>query len=175
MGQNETNFNRHDHYCTPIEVWGPIVDVLGGFGLDPFTNPNSIIPATHRWTDWGPSHCLPEGFSQKNGFVECWDGYGLVWCNGPFSVAAKYLAKCASEGDEVVYLCRGNVNARYFHKFVRPSDGLFMPEQRITFVGEADTAPFHCVLGYWGSRYELFARACNRIGGWVIPGDTGAR
>src|SRR5574338_786531 len=167
MGRNENELSTLDHYSAPERIWGPIVEVLGVIGLDPFTNPLSRVPARVRWTDWlGPASKLPPGMLQRDGFLEPWDGYGLCYCNGPFSRAGDFLRRCATQGDEVIFLCRSVMNATYFHKWAAPADRLFFPDKRITFDGQTDQAPFHCVLGYWGTRPELFERVARKIGGW---------
>ena len=46
-GRSEHTFGENDLWCTPPEVFEPILDVLelDSFGLDPFGNPLSIVPA----------------------------------------------------------------------------------------------------------------------------------
>lgn len=170
MGRVETTLSTCDHYGTPSNIWAPIVSVFGEIGLDPFTNPKSKVPAKVRWTDWGPASRLPKGLLKRDGFVTPWGGYGLVYVNGPFSVAGQYLARCATQGDEVIFLCRSNMNATYIHKYVAPARRVLFPDKRLKFEGETDSAPFHCLLGYHGERPLLFEEVAERIGGWCVPG-----
>ncbi len=52
MGKIETAHNVNDHWCTPQEIWQPLIDEWGSIGLDPFSNPHSLIPARMRWSIW---------------------------------------------------------------------------------------------------------------------------
>lgn len=189
MGKIETEMGVNDHWGTPRTVWEPLVKCFGTPGLDPFWNPYSEVPAKVRWTNWnrcarggwlcpaGAIHTdVVEGSDDSgveagvDSFSRCWDGYGLVYVNGPFSAAALYLGRCAEEGDEVVFLFKANMNARYVHKFVRPADRLAFFEKRLTYVGAKYSATFHTGLGYWGTRPELFREAyADRA--WVVKGD----
>ncbi len=47
MGRAEHTFGRNDVHCTPPDVFEPVLESLGikRFGLDPFGNPFSIVPA----------------------------------------------------------------------------------------------------------------------------------
>ncbi len=47
MGRAENTFGKQDTHCTPPEVFEPILEALhiDAFGLDPFGNPNSDVPA----------------------------------------------------------------------------------------------------------------------------------
>lgn len=170
MGVNEQDLSTLDHYSTPARVWQPIVDIMGPIGLDPFSNPVSLLPATVKWTDWGPAQNLPRGMFQKDGFVEPWGGYGLVFCNGPFSNVAGFLCKCATDGDETIFLCRSNMNARYLHRYAIGADRILFFDKRLTFQGQVTQAPFHCLLGYWGVRTALFEQVAEAIGGWCVKG-----
>lgn len=172
MGRLENDVSTLDHYTTPERVWGPIVQHMGPIGLDPFSNPHSKVPARVKFTNWGPKHLLPDGMFQADGFIEPWGGYGLTFVNGPFSLAGEVLRCCAQKGDEVIFLTRSNMNARYVHKWALPSDRIFFFDRRLTFEGETDQAPFHCMLGYWGTRPEIFELVCKHIGGWVVPGKV---
>lgn len=176
MGQNEQAFEEQDHYGTPAEVLDPIVAAFGGIGLDPFWNPQSLVKAKTRWTDWTWGSSLPsEAFSDVewgvDSFERSWDGFGLVFLNGPFSEMARWLEKGAKEGDEVIILMKANMNATYLHQWFRPCDRIHIPDHRYKFIGAEHQAPFHCMLGYWGSRPHLFEKA---FPGWTFPGDVRA-
>lgn len=47
MGRSEHTFGENDLWCTPEDVFGPILDALklDSFGLDPFGNPLGVVPA----------------------------------------------------------------------------------------------------------------------------------
>lgn len=169
MGLNENDFDVNDHYGTPERVWGPIIEYFGEIGLDPFWNPYSKVPSKCKWTNWGMPASWRSQFNQDNSdsFLRPWNGYGLVYVNGPFSRTAEYLRKCAKDGDEVIFLVKANVNARYWHKYVRPADLLLDFNGRLMFDRvdlPPEQAPFHCQLGYWGTRVDLFAKAFEKQG-----------
>lgn len=170
MGKKETELSELDHYCTPEDIWQPIVDVFGSIDLDPLSNPNSTVPAKVAWTNWtGPVNApRPEGMVQRDGMVANWDGYGLVFVNGPFSTATEYLKKCATEGDEVIFLCRANMNAKYIHDWVKPASGVLFPSSRVTFQDQTFTAPFHILLGYWGTRIDAWRELAKRLEAWCV-------
>lgn len=186
MGKIETTLNVNDHWGTPREVWEPMVEYLGTPGLDPFWNPTSEVPAKRKWSDWkvvdkqwvspDGSVTLPYDKATQGGitwgidsFASSWDGFGLVFVNGPFSKAAHYLKKCSEEGDEVVFLFKANMNARYVHNFVRPADTVVFFDHRLKYVGAKWQATFHTGLGYWGGRPEQFAVAYQDRA-WVVQG-----
>ena len=187
MGKIETEHNVNDHWGTPEDVYGPMVEHFGEPGLDPFWNPTSEVPAKRMWTDWKPNdgfwfspdgqvtyewrpaHCDIE--HSVNSFDHTWDGHGLVFVNGPFSKAQKYLKKCGEEGDEVIFLFKTNMNAKYIHKFVKPCDAVAFFDHRLTYVGAKWQATFHTGLGYWGTRPELFDKAYQDQAWVVLRGE----
>jgi hypothetical protein len=189
VGKTESKHNVNDHWGTPEDVWGPMVEHFGTPGLDPFWNPNSKVPHRKAFTDWthlddprGPCtfwtspdgtqevpwdmrHALVDG--GEDGFVQSWDDRGLVYVNGPFSRAAEYLDKCSQEGDEVIFLFKANMNAKYVHKYVRPCDAVAFFDHRLKYQGAQHQATFHTALGYWGHRPGLFQKAYDHTA-WVV-------
>ena len=161
MGKGEHLHGVNDHWCTPPEVWEPLVTHFGSIGLDPFSNPNSQVPAKNKWSCWKAPRTGRKGTAWgMDAFEHCWDGWGLVYLNGPFSEAKRWLAKGALEGDEVVCLMKCNMNARYVHQWVRPYiDSIAFWNRRLTFLGAPWTATFHVALTYRGPRRDLFEKA----------------
>ncbi len=172
MGKGEHEHNVNDHWCTPPEVWEPLVNHFGHIGLDPFSNPNSQIPAKNKWSCWAAPRTGRKGTVWGiDSFEHCWDGWGLVYVNGPFSKASKWLEKCAFEGDEVVFLFKANMNARYVHRWVRPyANAIAFFNRRLTFLGAAYQAAFHVALGYRGPRPGLFEKAFEDRA-WIFRQD----
>jgi hypothetical protein len=170
MGKAEHEHNFNDHWCTPESI-----------GLDPFWNPATKVPATHRFTNWTRNNLRYTDPAWSNvtfdvdSFTASWDGYGLVYVNGPFSRAGEYLKRCATQGDEVIFLCKANMNAAYVHEYALVADRLAFPSRRLKFDPHPfvdrndDQATFHVMLGYWGTRTHLFEQTFGDTC-WVVPG-----
>jgi len=161
MGKSEHQHNLNDHWCTPAEVYDPIVEHWGGIGLDPFSNPDSQIPADNKWSELSRPKKGYRGTAWGiDSFEHAWSGWGLVFLNGPFSQAEAWLKKGLEEADELIFLCKANMNARYLHRWVRPLvDTLAFWDHRMQFLGAPWTASFHVMLGYRGPNPDRFENA----------------
>lgn len=172
MGKNETSYEvTHDTVMTPRYLLEPIIAGLGPIGLDPCSNPNSVVQSAlaillhsyHPQKVPGAARTI-----YGNGLKHRWDGHGLVWCNPPYSDLAPWGEKMRDEGDELAALLplrTGNV-------FWGPTFGTAAVEcrlLRVTHEGEKTHAPFHQGLLYWGDRARLAAEVLESIGG---PGSV---
>jgi hypothetical protein len=174
MGKAENKMGTNDEWCTPPEVYEPIIECLGPIGLDPFGSPDQAVPAktilllddykheVNSEHEYWEHFCI---VTRDNWEDNSWDYHGLVFANGPFSVLEKVLSKGAAQGDEVINLCPIRSGNRYwFHHVWQIVDGLiFLP--RVTFLGADSTAPMHLVLTYRGDRVEEFAKIAPLVGG----------
>ena len=174
MGRGENEFGTNDEWCTPPEVYEPVLKALriDRFGIDPFGHPRSTVPAEHRI--FLPQYGLR---AQENDFVGDafdfdWSGFGPAFCNGPFSNCPPWAEQVYGErgGDENVSLWPARTSAVWWQRWVAPSDAILFWAGRMKFVGARHTAPFHCALSYVGPRADLFAEGVRHLG-WVVRND----
>ena len=177
MGKTENAMGTNDAWCTPPEIYEPIIEGMGPIGLDPFGNPHQEVPAATVFLldDYGTADAIDRIVWVTGAAWQdySWDGHGLVFANGPFSVLEKVLAKGAEQGDEVINLCPIRSGNRYWNEHVwRVIDGIiFLP--RVTFVGADSTAPMHMCLTYRGDRVEEFAKIAPLVGGQFFQMEDG--
>jgi phage N-6-adenine-methyltransferase len=152
MGLPESAFKKNDGYCTPAEVYAPLVACLGPIGLDPCASAHSSVPATRKV------------FLPEDGLAITWNDHGLVYVNPPFSKIRPWVEKASHDGDEVVLLLPARTGAVWFQDFVEPCDEILFWGGRVWFEGAPAQAPFHCVLAYWGTRVEEFQAAFYECG-----------
>jgi len=180
MGRAENTFGKQDTHCTPPEVYEPILEALriDRFGLDPFGNPGSAVPAdtaivlpTHKvWPE--PA----EGYLQNvynriwgDAYDFDWSGRGAVFCNGPTSDCKPWAEQGYGDrgGDENVSLWPVRTGAHWWQDFVAPADVIMFYRGRLTFVGSTTQAPWHNALSYIGPRGDLFAEGMKKYG-WTV-------
>lgn len=141
-----------DDWCTP-EVVLERVRRVGDIGLDPCSNPRSIVNARHsagraREGEW------------RDGLNMGWSGYGLVFLNPPYGRnIGKWVVKCA-EADECIALLPARTDTKWF-----PWDAASLAfwKGRLTFLGVEHPAPFPSVLAYWGYREPSFRDAFRGV------------
>jgi len=98
-----------------------------------------------------------------DGLSFCWDGHGLNYSNGPYSILDVWCKKAAREGDENVLL----VPARTGNVSWPEGAGLADVEVRlgrVTHRGSKTHAPFHQLLLYYGKRVELAVLGFSELG-----------
>lgn len=153
-GEGKSN----DAVMTPSYILDAVERVLGPIGLDPCSNPKSIVRSATAvmLPEYAPATAP---FAQRTVFSDglqvVWRGHGLVWCNPPYSAPALelFLAKGLVDGDENVYLVPSRTGNVYWPK----TAGLYDLEVRLMRVkhhGETYTAPFAQLLLYRGPRLE---------------------
>lgn len=186
MGRAENTFGSNDTHCTPPEVYEPILKALriDAFGLDPFGNPGSAVPAKTvillpdyrgQWCSFCQDAVDVETCSCHetvcwgNAYNFDWSGLGAVWCNGPTSACAPWAQKMHGDtgGDENVSLWPVRTGAKWWQKWVAPSDAILFWEGRIKFVGSEHQAPWHSAISYVGPRADLFVEGMKSYG-WIV-------
>jgi hypothetical protein len=174
-----------DHLLTPPEI-ADAFDVFGGVGLDPCSNPYSLVPARTRIFDARESWTWPDAMVQTglivgDGLAFNWNGHGLVFVNHPYSNSKVWLAKAASEGDEVIVLTMSMTADRWWHDsiFAIATDLLFW-KGRLKYYEHDDKlgnhgirpckhgARFSSALIYYGPRPKLFREVFDGCG-WFPP------
>lgn len=155
-------------WCTPPEI----VDLLHRFsrpGLDPCSNPGSIVRADVEWTDAQGVRTFEFG----------WGGRGLVYCNPPYGKGIDlWIEKMIREADagvEIIGMVPANCGSGWFkHLRATASDILFW-NPRPNFIDPATGKPApngntqDVCSPYWGSRVYRFR---NIFGpqGWLLSG-----
>jgi hypothetical protein len=167
-----------DHLLTPPEI-ADAFDVFGGVGLDPCSNPYSLVPARtrvfHEDAAW-PAVALP-GVIFGDGLTIDWNGHGLVFVNHPYSASPPWLAKAAREGDEVIVLTMSMTADKWWHDYIfSVATDLLFWKGRLRYYKAINgvvrptknTARFSSALVYYGDRPELFREVFDGCG-WFPP------
>lgn len=186
MGRAENTFSTNDTHCTPPEVYEPILKALriDAFGFDPFGNPGSVVPA--KEVVWLPAYWSGSGDAATTTLITArgeekqrilrgdaydfdWSGRGAVWCNGPTSDCAPWAKKMHGDegGDENVSLWPVRTGAKWWQRWVAPSDAILFWEGRVKFVGQEHQAPWHSAISYVGPRADLFVEGMKSYG-WIV-------
>ena len=135
--------------------------IRGEIGLDPCSNPRSIVGARVSWS-------IETG---HNGLSQSWAGYGLVYCNPPYGDAiVPWINKAAQEAGratqsaslgsfatEIVSLLPARTDTAWFSTLFRSARALAFWRGRLTFLGAPDPAPFPSMLPYYGPNPYRFA------------------
>jgi hypothetical protein len=148
-------------WCTPKAVLDQ-VRRMDQIGLDPCSNPRSIVRAKTEWT--GPP--------KVNGLAEFWGGHGLVYVNPPYGRALGiWMRKCALSalaGVEIVACVPARPDTRWWHDSIVTSGAtVCFWRGRIKFLGAKQGAPFPTAIVYYGDRPEQFSKIFND-NGWVV-------
>lgn len=184
MGKSEHTFSTNDQICTPAAVYEPLIACLGPIGLDPFGNPMSNVPARSTimlpmYRDEvmahasalvsGPSSRFFENVIWGGAYEHDWCGYGLVFCNGPYSDVAMWAHQMWSErgGDEVVGLLPVRTGSVWWQTYTAHSDAILFWKGRVHFDNYPHQAPFHSALSYVGPRADLFVEGMKHLG-WCV-------
>lgn len=150
------------NWCTPPSVLYRVSLAIGLVGLDPCSNPQSIVGAT---TEWSPEN-------GEDGLAVSWQGLGPCYVNPPYArgVLNSWAAKMALEGAFGIELI-GLVPARVDTQWFRPlwcADAICFWEGRIKFLGASTGAPFPSALPYFGPRVDAFYNAFSPVGKVLI-------
>ncbi len=135
-------------------------------GLDPCSNPNSIIKALRNMS-------LEKG---DDGLNASWQDYGLVYVNPPYGRAiGPWIDKCAREGAkggaEIIALVPARVDTRWFQKCWEAQAICFW-RGRLKFLGADQSATFPSALVYWGPRKEGFKHLFDGYGRVVFSSSA---
>ena len=143
------------------QTWNTPADVLDeirrfdAIGLDPCSNPQSIVGAATEW------QLERDGDS----LARDWRGHGLVYCNPPYSRWLKrWMAKCSTAGCEVISLTPARTDTVAWHSYAVTCDAVCFWRGRMRFLGAAASAPFPSALCYWGDRIDRFVEVFGRVG-----------
>lgn len=146
-------------WCTPPSVLYRVCLSFGrSVGLDPCSNPNSIVGAA---TEWSLAH-------GDDGLVPSWQSRGPVYCNPPYGrgVIDRWAAKIALEGAlgaELVALLPARVDTHWFQA-MWTAHAICFWTGRVKFLGAETGAPFPSCLPYWGEHVEAFRKAFSPVG-----------
>ena len=148
---------------TPANVL-EVVNAIDEIGLDPCSNPNSIVKAKTTYT-------LPK----QDGLRRPWTRRGLVYVNPPYGrEIVAWMRRCqqqAARGVEIVALVPVRADTRWWHTYCVPpkADAVCFWQGRLRFLGAPTCAPFSSALVYWGPRRPAFLRAASKVGAlWYI-------
>lgn len=152
-----------DTWNTPPEVLDR-VRKLGPIGLDPCSNPTSIVNAIREIR-------LPE-----DGLTAHWTGHGLVFCNPPYSrgnltMWCLKIREEAKAGAEIVALVPSSTETVAFHKGIWHADAWCFPDHRIRFLVDGKVKGSgrkgHCIA-YYGRRAGHFWAAFADYGRVIL-------
>jgi site-specific DNA-methyltransferase (adenine-specific) len=153
-------------WCTPEQELA-LVRALAPIGLDPCSNPRSIVFATTAWTE------------ADDGLSRSWNGHGLVYVNPPYGrrTLPVWAQKCAAEGEssEVVVLVPARTDTVWFQQNFAPpaATGVCFRRGRIRFLGARAGATFPSAYVYFGKRPRAFAHVFGRVGRlWMTDPDA---
>ena len=163
LSSNNQTFN------TPVNFL-ELVKRLGEIGLDPCSNPHSLVGARR-------SLSLENG---DNGLTEAWDDQGLVFVNPPYgrSIPAWVDKACdtwvnargSARDFECIMLIPARTDTRWFSKLLSGASALAFWRGRLTFLGASDPAPFPSLVVYFGEWVDLFARVFEpKAHVWRLP------
>lgn len=127
MNLNKTNRNK-DEWYTPKHI----VDMFGPFDLDAAGN-------EYNSKRLG----IPKFYSKENSALDK-EWHGKVWCNPPFSIKDKFIAKAREQVDkgncEVYFLMPMRMEIIAVHKHIMGKAKLYIPNGRISFETPEGTA-----------------------------------
>ena len=169
---NRVLFSSKDQTHRTPKVILDLVRKLGPIGLDPCAS------MEHQFALVNYAGVRGEA---DDGLAVPWRGYGLAFCNPPYSRALGPWTKKAAdeftskvpylfpdmENDELVLLVPARTDTRWFQENVLRCDAICFWKGRLCFVGSEASAPFPSCLAYWGPRREKF-REIFAPYGWVV-------
>ncbi len=148
---------------TPSEVLD-LVRKVAPIGLDPCSNPDSIVRAETEWSQPG-----------VNGLLHPWRSQGLVFVNPEYGrKIGAWTERCAEFGkedligDELIALLPCRTDAKWFRD-VWTADAICFWRGRLKFLGAPSSAPFPSCIAYWGQNPFLFAQVFSAAGKVVFP------
>ncbi len=161
------------HWCTPPNYVRAVKRFFGGsIGLDPCSNPHSIVQAKVEFS-------LPE----VDGLRADWN-HRTIFVNPPYGADRErgttirdWLRKCAeahtAHRAEVLALVPVATNTRHWklHVWSAATAISFLYDTRLRFLvagrDGGKGAPMSCAMVYWGARYDAFEAAFLRFGAVV--------
>jgi len=173
--------SESQHWGTPRKYVDSVKQVFGGVvGLDPCSNPFSVVGAEH-------AYALPE----NDGLEESWDA-STIYVNPPYgsdrsrgTTIRHWLAKCAEAhelfGAEVIALVPVAPNTRHWKDsiFGKAEAVCFLYDTRLKFLESGRSggkgAPMACAMVYWGRHREKFAIVFDEHGATVNLSDLKCR
>jgi len=178
VGISERQTGTNDEWCTPPEVYEPILEHFGAIALDPCGHPNQMICAReiHLLEEYehiplGPVAAAAESIViVPAGFSTPWIVNGLTYLNGPFSILGKYAQKAYEEPSEIIHLMPVRTGNQWWKHWTWRHDYICFWYGRMKFVGAKFTAPTHHCLAYKGDRGTLFKEAFRGKGHFVRKG-----
>lgn len=178
MGRSENTFSTNDGVCTPREILAPITDTLGPIGLDPCSNPSSIVSAkvSILLPEYRPADAPEVLFLGGDTVVFAdalevsWGGMGLTFWNPPYSKLSKqpWCLKALEADESVGFLPVRTAGKWGQHEGTRHDLVTFL-NFRVRHIGERDPSPFHQCLTYSGPRRELWYKRAVKLGWTVKP------
>lgn len=120
---------RPDHHArqamlTPAYVLEPVRALLGGFDLDPCTEPDNPTGAR-------AFYCLP-----SDGCALPWDAH-TIWCNPPYGEARdRWVDRCiaeAAQGKRIALLIPAHPDTRTFQKALLACETILFAKGRLKF------------------------------------------
>jgi transcriptional regulator with XRE-family HTH domain len=154
-----------DIRLTPPDFVEQVVSVLGDIELDPCGHPNSFIPAARQY------------FEEDDGLLQAWNAK-TVFCNPPYSIAAKFMRKAHSEwlsgsAKCIVLLITLRTYTISFHDIAGYADMIFLRDRLRFWSAQQtplpDTAPFSSVVMIFGGDEGVIERARATWGGVFVP------
>lgn len=160
---------RPEHHArqamlTPAYVLEPLRELLGGFDLDPCTEPDNPTNAHKFFSPPSDGCALP------------WDAQ-TIFCNPPYGEARdRWVDRCIAEapGKRIVLLIPAHPDTRTFQKAMRTSTSILFTKGRLKFGvlrenGRQEAASHGSAL--FGFNVDLSPLAAL---GTVVPGAAGA-
>lgn len=116
--------HERQRMLTPPYVLEPVRKLLGGFELDPCTEPDNPCGAKKFF-------CLP-----VDGCAQPWKGQ-TIWCNPPYGEARdRWVQKCIEEaksGKRIVLLIPSHTDTRTFQRAVTSATSILFTKGRLKF------------------------------------------
>jgi hypothetical protein len=139
-------------WYTPQHIVEHTINTLGEIDLDPCSNEDKNIPATHHYT------------KDDDGLSKIWNG--RIYMNPPYGdTIGQWTEKLLSEFNkgnvkEAIALLPARVDTAWF----RPFTHAIFVSGRLKFSGVDNSAPFPSVLIYLGNNWEKFKTEFKGIG-----------
>ena len=166
-----------DEFCTPPVIAQPLCNFYGGkVGIDPCSNPRSIVAAHLTYSDGGLIRpwCRPVMLKRGQGDT----GY----CNWPYSANDPWADKAVRELmlghlSELVILCMTSTSTLWWSNLMNKPKRKprVICTNRLKFIGpDGHITPFPCrfdpALIYFGKRTAAFDREFKHIARWSTWG-----
>jgi len=164
----KSTYNKSD-WNTPCKYVDAVLQVFDKIDLDPCSNNESIVPASHKYI-------LPE----KNGLKQSWK-FNKIYVNPPYgrqpnkTSIYNWLEKCyvsSQLGSEVIALIPVATNTKHWKEFVFKGSAIcFLNDTRLKFRINGNEnnkgSPVACAMIYWGKNFDRFIKVFNQYGNCV--------